>query len=256
MTEVSAYVSPCINMDPSILMEGSITTVQPPLPPPSYNRILVFDTETTGLLPKRTYKTTDLSVAYPYITQLSFIIYDLKQRSILQVFDSYVKIPEGVEIPEIVTQKTGITAEKCATEGRNICDVLRAFYNAYLSADCVVAHNMAFDSEMIHLESVRNAAELLGECPDITKMLFLCDKPKECTIKLTTRFCNLTAVGFGGKPFAKMPKLEELYDKLFGVIPENLHNSLVDTLVCLRCYLKYRWDLEIPDFESLISQIL
>ena len=56
--------------------------------------------------------------------------------------------------------------------------------------------------------------------------------------------CNLTMVSkFNpSKQFKKNPKLSELYQHLFQKIPENLHNSMIDTLVCLRCFLKIFYD--------------
>jgi hypothetical protein len=42
------------------------------------------------------------------------------------------------------------------------------------------------------------------------------------------------------RKYKKFPKLSELYNHLFGYVPENLHNALVDTIVCLRCFLKIR----------------
>jgi hypothetical protein len=42
------------------------------------------------------------------------------------------------------------------------------------------------------------------------------------------------------KKYKKWPKLSELYYALFNQYPDGLHNSLIDVLVCLRCYLKMR----------------
>ena len=52
----------------------------------------------------------------------------------------------------------------------------------------------------------------------------------------------------------KFPRLSELHQILFGNIPENLHNSLIDVLVCLRCFLKIRCCVDVPEksFERMI----
>ena len=52
-----------------------------------------------------------------------------------------------------------------------------------------------------------------------------------------------------------MPKLVELYQELFRGTPANLHNSLVDTLVCMRCYLKMRHGIDIDegDFAKMLA---
>ena len=45
--------------------------------------------------------------------------------------------------------------------------------------------------------------------------------------------------------FESNVKLEELYKHLFGDIPNNLHDSLIDTYICLRCFVKMRFKFEL-----------
>jgi glycosyltransferase involved in cell wall biosynthesis len=45
--------------------------------------------------------------------------------------------------------------------------------------------------------------------------------------------------------YKKFPKLVELYQKIFGVTPKNLHNSLNDVIVCLRCFIKLKYEIFI-----------
>jgi len=47
----------------------------------------------------------------------------------------------------------------------------------------------------------------------------------------------------------KPPKLIELYRILFHETPDNLHNSMVDVLVCARCFLKVRYHWDVPDAQ-------
>ena len=48
----------------------------------------------------------------------------------------------------------------------------------------------------------------------------------------------------------KFPRLNELYSTLFdSALPIDLHNSIVDVLVCLRCFLKVRSLPEMTDTE-------
>ena len=37
----------------------------------------------------------------------------------------------------------------------------------------------------------------------------------------------------------------ELHEHLFNSIPDGLHNSMVDILVCLRCYIKMTFDIDL-----------
>ena len=60
-----------------------------------------------------------------------------------------------------------------------------------------------------------------------------------------------------GKFYKKFPKLEELYKHLFQHTPENLHNSMIDTLICLRCFLKLKKNIDINEsglFDRLYQQ--
>ena len=205
--------------------------------------ILVFDTETTGLINKALlplqYK--DLAL-HPYITQLSAVLYDVDNQKVKKVFNTYVKIPKHVEIPEIVQQLTGITREKCDS-GIEIGDALAAFYNLYLKCDAIVAHNMWFDSKMIRIECMRN------RFPEMRDIFYenVSTKPISCTMMEGMRYCGLN----------RFVRLSVLYEMLFKEDANQfeLHNSLVDTMVCLRCYLKIFCNKEISntDFAKYLS---
>lgn len=218
-----------------------------------FQNILVFDTETTGLLPKRP------SDIIPYITQLSFIVYDCKTESIRTHFDAYIRLPEDVLVPEIVTNITGITTEICKTQGIPIQEALAAFYYAMTMADCIIAHNIEFDIAMIQIEVQRNIKSLKSY-PQITDIfdssrLAYYNIQTDCTMRMTVDACSLIRTTDKNFTYKKFPKLSETYEFLFKKIPENLHNSMVDTIVCLRCYLKYRFNIDISEerFSSMIS---
>ncbi len=205
--------------------------------------VLVFDTETTGLINKSLlplqYK--DLAL-HPYITQLSAILYDVDNQKVKKVFNTYVKIPDHVEIPEIVQQLTGITREKCDS-GMEIQDALAAFYKLYLKCDAIVAHNMWFDSKMIRIECMRN------RFPEMRDIFYenVSEKTISCTMMEGMKYCGLS----------RFVKLSVLYELLFKEDANQfeLHNSLVDTMVCLRCYLKIFCEKEISDdkFAAMIQ---
>jgi DNA polymerase III alpha subunit (gram-positive type) len=147
-----------------------------------------------------------------------------------------------VEIPEIVQELTGITREKC-DGGMEIGEALDKFYQMYLKCDAIAAHNMWFDSKMIRLECMRN------RFPNLINVFFenVSTKPISCTMMQGMEFCGLN----------RFVKLSVLYELLFKEDANQfeLHNSLVDTMVCLRCYLKIFCDKEISDsnFASYLS---
>jgi DNA polymerase III epsilon subunit-like protein len=207
--------------------------------------VLIFDTETTGLINKSLlplqYK--DLAL-HPYITQLSAVLYDVDNQKVKKVFNTYIKIPAHVEIPEIVQKLTGITKEKC-NGGMEIGEALTKFYQMYLKCDAIAAHNMWFDSKMIRIECMRN------QFPQMRDIFYenVSSKPISCTMMKGMEFCGLN----------RFVKLSVLYELLFKEDANQfeLHNSLVDTMVCLRCYLKIFCDKEISDakFASMITPV-
>ena len=271
-------------------------------------RILVFDVETTGLLPKvsNVSKTTkvnvsldlsskdplDFSSKVPYIIQFSFIMYNLQTRSIERKHDFYINPP--IDIPEIITEITGITKETCVKKGVPIMLALDCFYECYNMCNTVIAHNMAFDSAMVKIELDRNREEIdrvAHYCLNIFDATFEQSRgiDRFCTMRYGTNICNIMvsrrlkdpslplevsreprvskslkdsslplevpltiqSIEPAKEPakYKKWPTLLEFHKHLFDTIPDNLHNSIVDVLVCLRCYLKSCKRITIEDAE-------
>lgn len=236
--------------------------------------ILVFDVETTGLMPKSSKMGPGPPItAYPHILQLSFCIYDLWETQIVHQYDAYINVDESVEISDFISGLTGITRDICNSKGRPMLDVLRDFYDAYQGCDCIVAHNIEFDEKMILVEVERLRERLIAEAPQCLTLFNTMYEAthnieKFCTMKKGTPICNIswdppiqiastsidvpaitataTATAKTREPSKKFPKLSELHQKLFpdDVLPTNLHNSMVDVLVCLRCYLKMRHNMD------------
>ena len=211
--------------------------------------VMIFDVETTGLIQKQK-KGPGESIPIPlekqpHILQISFLIYDEIERRTTKSVDLYINVADTVVISDFITEKTGITRQMCNERGIGIENALFEFYSEYIKCDRIVAHNLDFDREMIQIEMQRNGntLEKMG-CLYWNKVF---DKEFEkmqhihtfCTMRIGRNVCKLECANANGK-YYKNPKLEELYKHFFGVVPENLHNSLVDTYVCLCCYLKLR----------------
>jgi len=166
------------------------------LAPIRRQRILVFDVETTGKLPRigRDQPPPTLE-AYPHILQLSFMVFDLAERTIVRSFDSFVNVTQDVEISEFITGFTGIDRAKC-NGGKSIVEVLEAFYEAYVWCDCLVAHNIEFDITMIETELVRHRAAILQEAPYCLSLFSgvyekMQGMERYCTMKQGTKLCAL-----------------------------------------------------------------
>ena len=219
-------------------------------------KVLIFDVETTGLLPRKKEANTE----YPYITQLSFAIYDIDKRQLVSTYNTYICVPETVEITENITKLTGVTRMLLNACGISIITALQMFYKAYSMCDVIVAHNLDFDKEMIQIETKRNFSDFEDICQgmsimDMFNITELSIKKKEllCTMKTSVDICNIKKQNSRGS-YKKFPNLCELYETLFHTKPENLHNSMIDVLVCLKCYLMIHHQIHMDDcdFSSYI----
>lgn len=206
-------------------------------------RILVFDTETTGLLPKN-YKEITLNTSifykktgrewhtlFPYIVQCSWIVYDTSTNTLDTIQDHIIRLPQGVRIPKESSNVHGITDDIMEKDGESITEVLQLFIESLHSVDKIVAHNIDFDATMLRVEFARNG---------IMNHMSLFQKKMYCTMKNTIDYCALERTSaYTGKKYFKYPQLNELHHKMFGYMLNNLHNSLYDVIVCLRCYMYY-----------------
>lgn len=208
--------------------------------------ILIFDVETSGLIPKGE-PALDLC---PYILQLSFIVFNVETLTVEQKYNNYINIPSKVKILPEIEKLTGITRAKC-NSGVVVVEALNALYDAYIKCSKVIAHNIEFDSKMVRIELARNPGrKTLHLCELLTRGFELANKKERyCTMGNSIELCSIVVEAIDRKgqtyQYKKFPKLSELHQKLFGVIPENLHDSMVDTMVCLKCYMKMVYNKQI-----------
>ena len=91
--------------------------------------------------------------------------------------------------------------------------------------------------------------------PPYMHTMFLSDvqvKPHICTMEENNMLCKIWHVNpKTGARFIKFPRLSELYERIFGQNAEHygLHNSMVDTLICFRCFLFTEYDVLVPEDE-------
>jgi len=211
--------------------------------------VLVFDTETTGL-PPRTPRNApappieELATTWPHIVQLSGLLFDTKEKKVVDMFDHIIKLPADVALPDESVAIHGISREMCDTQGIDIKAALINFAICFEKAHCVVAHNLDFDKNVLLVELHRN---------DYVNIFNKQLKLEYCTMKYGDKITNLTMISkISGKPIRKSPKLVELHEHLFGVAekPLNLHNSLIDVLICARCYSKMANKQDIFEWED------
>jgi DNA polymerase-3 subunit epsilon len=158
------------------------------------------------------------------------VIYNDETRQVEEEADHIICLGTHIPISPESVALHGITSELSRAKGIAIDVALFDFKHAANRCGRIVAHNLEFDKNMIHVEFYR------------ARMFNTVFPPTEyCTMKKGTPICKILKIWDDGSTSFKYPKLVELYYVLFGSDappPEGLHNSKVDVDLCLKCYLK------------------
>jgi DNA polymerase III epsilon subunit-like protein len=218
-------------------------------------RTLVFDTETTGLSKTQIISPSTIHL-WPHVVQFSYIVFDIESNKIVKIKDSIIKVPDGFIITEENAKIHGITTEISLAKGVDLLPVLEEFFTDFDSADHIVGHNVSFDINMIKAELQRlimnsfneKLQEYLTKINTSTKFY--------CTMQETIELCAIELKDKYGRSYKKFPKLVELYQKMFGVTPKNLHNSLNDVIVCLRCFIKLKYEIDVVERSEEVKQMI
>ena len=213
-------------------------------------KVMVFDTETTGL-PKYMKHTPNQNNLdnWPHIVQMSYIIYDTDTDRVLNITDHIIRVPEGVQITEENAAIHGITQE-ISRQGIPLNVALDEFMVDFDKVDLIVAHNIEFDKKMLMAELYRaNYILCVDKIHTSTKYV--------CTMQEGIDLCNIKAfTKIEKKEYIKWPTLAELCQHLFNYEPKNLHNSLNDVAICLRCFLKMQFDRDVCEKNDTILQMI
>jgi DNA polymerase III epsilon subunit-like protein len=193
---------------------------------------------------------------WPHVVQFSYIVFDTESNEIVKIKDSIIKVSDGFTITEENAKIHGITTEISLAKGVDLLPVLEEFFADFDSSDHIVGHNVSFDINMIKAELQRlimnsfdkKLQEYLTKINTSTKFY--------CTMQETIELCAIELKDKYGRPYKKFPKLVELYQKMFGVTPKNLHNSLNDVIVCLRCFIKLKYEIDIVERSEEVKQMI
>jgi DNA polymerase III epsilon subunit-like protein len=209
-------------------------------------KVVVLDVETTGLpqgrniSPKETHK-------WPYVVQFSWLVYDMGTNKLLKYRDHIIALPQGYVVPAESARIHGITTEKMRAEGVPLKPLLTEFKKDMQDCHTLVAHNVEFDRNVLEAEYYRH---------HFTKTLQHIRKIEFCTMQYSKALCGIEMIHpYSGKKVFKYPKLLELHQTLFGSVPDNLHNSLIDIMVCFRCFYKMYWDTDILDVNQAFAKL-
>lgn len=220
-------------------------------------KIIVFDTETTGL-PKTKVLTAGLVNLWPYIVQLSYLIYDVNEKELVKIRDFIVKIPYNIEISQESTKLHCITNDISYSQGTNIENIIEEFMEDLKDCDYIIGHNIDFDINMIKAELIRlnmNIDRNMNLYYNYLEFMSSCKK-FYCTMQESVDLCAIKQTNKQGKEYFKYPKLIELHQKLFNTSPKGLHNSLNDILICLRCFYKMKFNNDIIDENYEINRLI
>ena len=171
-------------------------------------KYLIFDTETTGFPPSARL----VSIAWQIWDDNNFIEKDY-----------FVIRPDGFEIPWQAAKVHGITTEMAMEQGVELNGVMNKFNQKLNEIDTVVAHNYGFDSKIVN-----------GEFKRLKMNGNLEKKQVIDTMTKSTDYVKLP--GRYGK--YKWPKLDELYNYLFGKSFNDAHSADADVEATVKCFFE------------------
>lgn len=177
-------------------------------------RILVFDTETTG---KAFFKLGPDHPSQPYPVQLAAVMFenDREVATLLCLIE-----PHNWTISKEVSDIHGITEDEARSNGIPLRTAAHAFWWLVSKADLLVAHNVDFD--LLVMRTAFSRMQMEDN---------LVTKPRFCTMRTSTDICQLPG------PYGyKWPKLGELYQFAFNEPLVDAHDAMVDLRATWRCY--------------------
>ena len=144
-------------------------------------KILVWDTETTGLFNSKLPIEESTLEYFPYIVQISWLLLDTQTYKV-QEYDYTIKVP--IPVPPESTNCHGITTNMSLVRGYSFIKTFAIFNECMKQCDLIVGHNLQFDITVLKAECLRN------------HISFQLTKPTYCTMKSTTKMCGLGTVSY------------------------------------------------------------
>ena len=174
-------------------------------------KICILDTETNGLPIGNDFSKVNM-------IELGYIIMDT-DMNILKKQNFLVK--GKFEIPEIITELTGITKEMTINEGKYLECVLKEFYKDIKDCEFIVAHNMRFDYNVLKKE-FKTMNRFYSE--------EFCSKIQMCSLSIFRKELP--------KPLLKNHKLQTIYNHLYPEPFEQTHRALDDVFMIRNSFMR------------------
>ena len=195
---------------------------------------------------------------WPYIVQLSYIMFDTDTNETI-VVDDYIEISPKFTDPKYLATAHPIT--KAAIESGlkaetriNISDSIDKFMTYFNTANVVTGHNVKFDINMLLAECTRNNNDAVFNKliePESAAKIYCTACKSTNVVKIFYQYANR----YKNPPTVfKTPKLNQAYFRMFGYAPNEaaLHNALIDVVACLRVFYRL-WFQGIQFTEPDIS---
>jgi DNA polymerase III epsilon subunit-like protein len=176
-----------------------------PTTPPSSRLVMLFDTETSGLVSNRLLRLE----MQPEVIEFYGCLVDLGSPNLMPTWEYQTLIKPKKAISAEITKITGLTNDdlKDAPPFAQVADTIA---KAIESAPVVVAHNIAFDMAMLEIEFERLERKL--NWPE-----------KICTLEKTIYIKGYRL------------SMSRLHEYLFGVPFAGAHRAKVDVAALTRC---------------------
>lgn len=185
-------------------------------------QVIVFDTETTGLLKT---KSSDIHDQPQIIEYYGMRVVHRADGIIEKVaeFETYFKPAKPFD-EAIITKITGIS-NAMVKDAPSFFDKHKELLEFYKGAHRMVAHNCAFDDAMVKNEFLRLATDELITVDEFNAAIDQIQEMKRlCTVQKTMFFQQ------------RRLTLTNLHQELFGVPFEGAHRARHDVEALFRCY--------------------
>lgn len=184
--------------------------------------LLFFDTETTGFMkPNKPANHPEQA----HIVQLAAQLVTPKNETVMEF--SLIVDP-GVHIPSGAANIHGIDDEKAAKYGVTPSTAVDFFDLFYSHAETVVAHNIAFDKQVMETAIARRT----GKISPLSKHMHCTMKQAHDIVKAPPTERMIAA----GRTHHKAPNLGECIKHFFDEKLEGAHDAMIDVVACRRVY--------------------
>lgn len=190
-------------------------------------KFLFFDTETSGFI-KKNLSADDVNQAW--CIQIGALLTDHNGNE-LEKLDLMIK-PDGRSMHPMALATHGIELEYAQEHGLPELEVANQFGTLLRKANLIICHNYLFDWGHAKALLERNMDNLSDEA----RSAFYLDTPSFCTMKdkKIVKFCGLK----NKANRSKVPKLIELYEKLFEESFDCAHDAMADISATKRCFFE------------------